>query len=111
MSVKVEGLENVLRNLTKIAIEIEKDVDKEVEDEARRILARARELVPVETGALRDSGEVRRSGDRTEVRFSTSYAANVHELHPTGSKFLERPALGETQLRRSVARRLRKKLK
>jgi hypothetical protein len=75
--------------------------------ESLAVMARAQQLVPVATGALRASGSVARpevSGTRVRVVMgfggpSAPYARRVHEdlglRHPAGgqAKFLEQPAL------------------
>ena len=65
-----------------------------VAEGARRLLARARERVPVRTGRLRDSGEAAGDGPlAASVRFTAPYAVQVHEnliaRHEVGrSRFL-----------------------
>jgi hypothetical protein len=62
---------------------------------AEGILARSNELVPVDSGELRDSGEVIATDGGFAVTYSAPYALTVHEdtsaRHPHGgqAKFLE----------------------
>ena len=75
------------------------------------VLERAREKVPVDTGRLRDSGEVREENDRVLVVFDTPYAERVHEdlaaYHPRGQAGYLSDALAETEREQSLIRALR----
>jgi len=77
--------------------------DQVMPEVGRQILALAQSLVPVESGALRDSGYMRivqkgKSKGTVEIGFKQPYAKWIHERadvsHPGGgqAKFLEQPA-------------------
>jgi len=63
--------------------------------EGRAVLQFARLLAPIRTGALRRSGYcvsvplARGNNTTVLIGFRVSYAAIVHETHPTRAKFLE----------------------
>lgn len=63
--------------------------------------ARSQVLVPVDTGALKSSGELFAWGGGWRIKYYTPYAAYVHEMEhvahqtPTQSKFLEDAFLDE----------------
>ena len=69
---------------------------------AEKLLEWSKLLVPVDTGRLRRSGKVVRSGNQINVIYDTPYAARQHEdltlNHPNGgqAKFLEQPLLQRT---------------
>ena len=79
-------------------------VVKDALDEwAERVLAESRRLVPVQTGNLRDSGEVVKTAilgnmaPSVEIAYTADYALTIHEdlalNHPNGgqAKYLEQP--------------------
>lgn len=72
-------------------------------------------LAPVDTGFLRSSIQAHVGPDNglpkgtAVVGVSARYARAVHELHPTGSKFLETPAKNMAEdLKRTIADEIRK---
>lgn len=81
-----------------------KQAQAKVVDAAEKIMTKAKQLTPVDTGALRSSGLVTAKGKGAELSFggaASSYAIYVHEnlraAHPVGqAKFLE-TALNEWQ--------------
>jgi len=75
------------------------DVNRE---QAQAVLNRAKELVPVKTGALRDSGKVTKSKTGGNIVFgdkNAPYAAYVHNQpqlqHDNGQAFFTYAAMGE----------------
>lgn len=102
IEVRVLGQTNLLQNLHRadkvLAIRLEKGLIKA----GFFLLRKSQQRVPVDTGALKASGYVRKNGQglSTEVLvgYTQSYAIYVHEiLHlrhraPTMAKFLECPA-------------------
>lgn len=59
VSVKVSGLTKLLSQLSTIPDRAEKAAKSSLYIEGERIMAKSKELVPVDTGALRSSGTVR----------------------------------------------------
>lgn len=88
--------------LDKIGREVVSQVNKTIAEEVEQLLIEAKELAPVETGRLRDSGRlVKRkgpSGVMYEIVFGgvtrkgkfVDYAVAVHELHRTKSQYLQK---------------------
>jgi hypothetical protein len=104
MAVRLElrGFDQLSKGLKDISDNITDDVLRVVEEEANALLAESQEIVPVDTGFLRDSGyvEITRDGDEVTARigYAAPYALTVHEHtdahHDTGqAKFLEAPLL------------------
>ena len=116
-----EGAAEFRRNLARIASGVPDEAARALVPEAEGLGRKARALVPVDTGALRDSIEVTRPMERggvvsVEVRAggpSAPYAAKVHEdveaHHERGqAKFLQRPTLElRGGLLRAIGRRFR----
>lgn len=89
-----------------------KEAGKALRNEAQEVLARARDLVPVDTGALKASGRVRpevgvyTANGSMEVWITfggtaVDYAVHVHErlgsYHPVGqAKYLEVPLIQQS---------------
>lgn len=100
MGFKVTGVDNVLKNLDRLVHEAKKAAVAAVKTEAEAVLGRAKERTPVDTGALRASGQVvHNETNRNELQIifggpSAPYAPQVHEdmaaTHNDGqAKFLE----------------------
>lgn len=88
---------NVVKNLVKYENKILKSVPKMTLQTAEKILVDSNELVPIDSGALRDSGGVYQDPKTGEasVYYTADYALIVHEnleaVHPIGeAKFLEK---------------------
>lgn len=106
LSVEVSGVEALLANLGMFGQAAERAAKAALYQEAETVMTASKELVPVDTGALRGSGHVQQPverGSRIEVSLgyggpAAPYALVVHEdmkaRHPTGeAKYLERPLL------------------
>ena len=94
MKMKVRGLRRTQHNLLRFKARMIEGAGRANRAAGERILTRAQQLVPVDTGHLRDSGYVRESNDSVEVGFDADYALHVHErtdiFHQNGqAKFLE----------------------
>ena len=94
----MRGGNDMIRKLQAAAQRIQTDVRAAVNDEGERLLDKAEERVPVDTGELRDSGHVidATEGDTiaAEIEFDAPHALVVHEdleaKHDDGqAKFLE----------------------
>ena len=79
MSVE-DNIQDVINNLERGGKEIEQAI-------AESILERAVEIVPVQSGELRDSGHV---DEDANVVFDADHAVVVHETQGDGYKFLIR---------------------
>lgn len=122
---KVEGFEASVRHMRRLPDVARAGIEEAVVIEGEVILQRAEGFVPVETGALRDSGRVE---DPVHERYRVSvdvvfgnqevqYAWVVHEDMQTRredgiAKYLEMPAVqefspGHQRFSQTVARRLR----
>ena len=83
MSVEIEGVAEMQRTLGRIAENVSKQASAALGSRAEAILSRSNELVPVDTGELRDSGIVvapERRGDTLEagVAYTAPHAAIAH---------------------------------
>lgn len=106
-TVRVTGAEDVERRIREQKNQFMRRTEKAVYDQLARVAARSTELVPVDTGKLKDSVYVRvskaaRYSDhvRGEAGYTTDYAETVHERvevpHRVGqAKFLETAWLEE----------------
>lgn len=68
-----------------------------VEAEVKDVFEETQMRVPVDTGALKDSGDysVERAGSKTQafIYYKTPYAGLVHEIHPTKGQYLIGPVM------------------
>src|SRR5689334_11311522 len=98
--IRFTGVEAMQERLRQAAVDLRAKSRAAVEAEAERILAEAKNRVPVDTGELRDSGRVEMDDDRpgepirARIVFDAEHAGIVHEDleadHLTGqAKFLE----------------------
>jgi bacteriophage HK97-gp10 putative tail-component len=91
ITIDVTGLDTVQRALQRLGQQVEQAMVQAMRAEAERVLEASQPLVPVDTGALRQSGETRALPDGAEVRYGAGldYAIVVHErtdvYHPIGS--------------------------
>lgn len=109
----ITGLDDVLRRMTAVGVSVEAASEGALAEIAENIVGDAKEIVPIDLGALKSSGHVlapeRRGNDVTcAMGFggqSADYAEIVHEnLSPsvqwqtpgTGPKYLEKPFLAAT---------------
>jgi len=110
----LKRLQNQMRSTGK---EVHKNITKELQKSMQKVKSNAESAVPVDTGKLKASGEIRTSkrGDNFQevvVTFGKGldYAAKVHELHKTKSKFLEKRARQEA-VRFSISANMGKMLR
>ena len=94
-SIRLIVLKQVLKNAERIKFQVAAEANKVMKtEEAPAVQRRAKQLVPVKSGRLRDSGKIETtkgaSATVTDVIFDTPYALKIHETHPTRSRFLER---------------------
>lgn len=102
MPANVTGADKVVRNFNEVTKRVLSTALENLGLTAKELLEEAKSRVPVDTGELRDSGEVRVRGGRAQVVFTAEHAAVVHEdlqaSHRAGeAKFLERPLLEEAK--------------
>lgn len=120
--IKIDGFKEVYQKLGLLEEEIDKAALRGVKKLAEVILGESQQLVPVDTGLLKDSGLV--STDKKNqiltIAYNTPYARKQHEdmtlNHPKGgqAKYLERPFNEksgelETYVGESINKVLRKK--
>lgn len=103
------GLEDVLRELTRVTKTVTADALEGAKGVGEDLLETAKENCPVKTGNLRNSGYVHVLGYEVTIGFDAPYAADVHEnltaQHDNGeAKFLETP-FKALDLPQEVARR------
>lgn len=105
IGVTITGLDQLTARLNQLAQQLPEAVGRELYRDMAGVMAESQQIVPVDTGALRDSGEVDRpetSGGNVSVSLhygggSVDYALIQHERldyhHPNGgsAKFLEVP--------------------
>jgi len=110
--IKFTNIERLQRLLIEGGKKAAKEAAKRLRNEAQEVLAKSRDLVPVDTGALKKSGRVRpetgvyTNGKNMEVLITygstaVEYAIYVHEdlskNHPHGqAKFLEIPLIQQS---------------
>lgn len=105
VSAKVEGWSRIKSNLHRTFDNIGKQVEAGLKDAGDLLLARSKELVPLDKGPLRDSGKstaIPANGGGTKtvvvVSYDTHYAVLQHEVlwfkHLPGrtAKYLEGPS-------------------
>jgi len=101
ISMDIKGINKIQSQMKRYGEIAEAALTKSLKEEANGILIQSKELVPVATGALRDSGKVTGPiGNVISIKFgggNVNYAAAVHEIidawHTNGmAKFLEIPA-------------------
>lgn len=102
-AIKFTGLKKMQRAAALIGRDLSKRSEQGVMREARRILKRSQELVPVVTGDLKRSGVIEgpyKFGGKVHVNidYGAAYASYVHEgtQYFEGRKFLER-AMNEAE--------------
>lgn len=123
ISVSIEGLGDVLNKLGLFGEDAIKATAAGLYQEAEIVTGNAKEIVPVDTGALKGSGHVKKptiegSVVSVEMGFggpASAYALRVHEdlsmRHAPGkqAKYLEEPALArEKELEPNIAARVEK---
>lgn len=115
-SFSLRGASEMRRRMEAMTREVPERAGKALHEEGESVLAASQAIVPVETGALKETGRVTEVeigdgeiavavtyGDETVL-----YAAAVHESESPGAKYLERPlrdAVG------GMARRLADRIK
>lgn len=93
----------VTSKLAKLADDLADDMQGALEAAAEKVLARANETVPVDSGDLQDSGNTGTDGDRVVIEYTEEYADVVHEAPgSSGYKWLEKAAL-DPQTKQEVA--------
>ncbi|MES2360157.1 MAG: HK97 gp10 family phage protein [Gemmatimonadota bacterium] len=121
LSVQITGLDALLTNVERIATDLHASIAGAMSAEAEVIMAEAKALTPVDTGALRASGHVNAplvSGHTISVTMgfggaAVDYALTVHENleahHPVGqAKYLEQPLMAAAKtLPERIAARVR----
>jgi len=99
----VTGIDRQIRALELLGSKTQATMNDKMLTLANAILIRAKQLVPVDTGVLKASGEVVKRGgrglQRYTVRFTAPYAIYVHEnlsarhAHGKEAKFLEKSVI------------------
>lgn len=102
MRIRVERREQVAASIRSRRKRHAQGVERGIKRAARFLLRESLKIVPVDTGALKNSGRATFTGSGTEtvgtVSYNTAYAVYVHEdlnaRHAPGktAKYLERPA-------------------
>lgn len=73
------------KNIDKMIKLLKEDVPKTVFKESGNILEQSKQICPVITGFLRNSGNVKQDGNTTKIAYDAHYAIYVHE-RPNFSK-------------------------
>ena len=95
-TLKIYGVKAWKRNLEAAGKQIIRGTGNAVESTGDKILNASNQIVPVNTGALAESGKVVKQGNDSIVEYDTEYAAIVHEdmeaQHGNGrqAKFLQK---------------------
>ena len=82
-AMRLVGLKQVLKNVERIKFQVAAEANKVMKtQEAPAVLRRAKSLVPLKKGRLRDSGKIEStegaSGTSVDIVFDTAYALKVH---------------------------------
>jgi len=112
---RVEGVSKVLQNLKKAKFGLGRELEKGLTLAGLFLQRKSQDVVPIDTGALRNSAFTRKSGEglSTEIRvgYTQNYAIFVHEdleaRHAPGkiAKYLERPAReNKDEIRRIISK-------
>jgi hypothetical protein len=98
----MDDFDDLNEKISQMIDEVPDLVEKALFEEATIVLNMSQELVPVDTGRLRNTGRVTvekvPNGFSAAITYSTDYAIYVHEdltkyhKFPTQAKFLEQPA-------------------
>lgn len=121
INIDIQGADKVTANLQKLGEGSVKRLAAALYQEGEGLIAEAKSITPVDTGALRASGHVQQpviQGKQVTVNCgfggaAASYAVYVHENleahHPVGqAKFLEEPAKRRAMtMNRRIAERLK----
>lgn len=99
IGIDIKGFKEIYKNLNVTEEQIMKAAIKGMRITAQNILGESQKLVPVDTGTLQKSGNVKVNQDAltATVSYNTPYALKQHEdatlKHPKGgeAKYLERP--------------------
>ena len=75
---KLRGLDEAMANLQRLAHRSQATKEQVELALAKDLLAKARQLVPLDTGRLRASGFIDQTRSRTRVGYNTPYAAKLH---------------------------------
>lgn len=104
---KLKGVKEIVKRLHTVAGETAKGMEKGLVKAGAFLLRESQKIVPVDTGALKNSGFVRKDGEgfKTDVTvgYTMEYAIYVHEnldaRHARGkqAKYLEDPARAKRQ--------------
>lgn len=97
IELEVEGFDEAEELVAELKDKAEEAVEKGNEDLAKAIYNESQTLVPVDTGRLKRSGEIRQRTNSISILYTAPYAIWVHERvelsHDNGqAKFLEEPA-------------------
>ena len=98
---RLTGINETLRELKNIDEVVQKQLRATLQRNLESWVVDAQALTPVDTGALQLSGRLIKPGGKSfdfEIWFGNvvrkgkfvNYAEEIHENHPTGSKFLEK---------------------
>lgn len=99
IGIDIKGFKEIYKNLNITEEQIIKGAIKGMKITAQNILGESQKLVPVDTGILQKSGNVKVNQDAltATISYNTPYALKQHEdatlKHPKGgeAKYLERP--------------------
>lgn len=129
IEIKFENLHKVLASLAQLGADYEHELEAGLYQEAEKVMAASKRLVPVDLGALRSTGHVpppEKTGDEITVTMAyggpagppfnkeVGYAVHVHENlrahHKVGqAKYLEQPyAEASNDMDERLSKRLQK---
>lgn len=90
--VQYAGFRNIAGIISRAMFAAPSLADQRLTQHVIEVYRRSQALVPVSSGELQKSGYIRMINKNTvEIGYTAPYAVNVHENHPTHSKFLETP--------------------
>lgn len=99
IGIDIKGFKEIYKNLNITEEQIIKGAVRGMRTTAQNILGESQKLVPVDTGTLQESGNVKvnQNALTATISYNTPYALKQHEdatlKHPKGgeAKYLERP--------------------
>lgn len=96
ISLDVKGVADLVKALEKVNLNTKAGFEAGLGDAGDYLLEKSQAVVPVDTGALKESGFVESEGSGygtvVTVGYAEEYAPLVHEFSRNGRKFLEGPA-------------------
>jgi hypothetical protein len=79
VNISENGLDELDIGLSDFEKQLEENIEEAGRKAAQLIFDKSQDLVPVDDGTLKRSGEIKMEGDKFVVRYTADYAIYVHE--------------------------------